>query len=307
MNALLRLAGWLIALALVALPVVAVLRGWIATDHWPLTRLRASGDFERVDPAQVRSTLAPFARRGFFGVDLRGAQSAVAGLPWVEQAEVRKRWPDVLEVHIVEHRAFAHWGRDRLLSERGRLFSARGGRVPAGLPRLGGPDARVGEVVDLYQQSRELFAPVGMSVRAVELDPRGSWSVTLLDRARGNAATRVVVGRNEARARIGRFVRLLPNLLANPERRIERADLRYTNGFALTWAAMPASSERGPAAEARRPAPAPAPVPGAEAAARPLSEPIRPAHAFAQGLQSARHAARRLSQSRPLTSIPGIS
>jgi cell division protein FtsQ len=31
-------------------------------------------------------------------------------------------------------------------------------------------------------------------------------------------------------------VRLLPQLMTNPERRIERADLRYTNGFALVWA-----------------------------------------------------------------------
>ena len=238
MNAMLRLAGWLLALALVALPVVAVLRGWIATDHWPLTRLRASGDFERVDPVQVRRALAPYAKRGFFGVDLNAAQSAVAALPWVEQAEVRKRWPDVLEVRVVEHRPFARWGRDRLLSQRGVVFAARGADVPAALPQLAGPDTRVREVVDLYQQSRELFGPMGMNVRAVELDARGSWSVTLLDRTHAGAATRVVVGRNEARARIGRFVRLLPQLLAHPERRIERADLRYTNGFSLTWQAV---------------------------------------------------------------------
>jgi hypothetical protein len=80
-----------------------------------------------------------------------------------------------------------------------------------------------------------LFAPVGMNVEAVVVDPRGSWSLTLLDRAHGTP-TQVVVGRSEARARIGRFVRLLPQLMTNPERRIERADLRYTNGFALVWA-----------------------------------------------------------------------
>jgi cell division protein FtsQ len=35
-----------------------------------------------------------------------------------------------------------------------------------------------------------------------------------------------------------RFAALLPNLLAqNSTRRLQRADLRYTNGFALTWAA----------------------------------------------------------------------
>lgn len=235
MNAMLRLVAWLVAVALVALPVVAVLRGWIGAEQWPLRTLRAQGEFDYVDAAQVRATLLPHARRGFFAVDLQAAQAAVAALPWVERADVRKRWPDVLEVRISEHRPYAHWGSDRLLSQRGRLFAARGAKVPAGLPKLGGPEARVREVVELYQQSRELFAPVGMTVEGVSLDPRGSWSVRLLDRAHGGAPTQVTVGRSEARARIGRFVRLLPQLLVNPGRRIERADLRYTNGFALTW------------------------------------------------------------------------
>ena len=47
---------------------------------------------------------------------------------------------------------------------------------------------------------------------------------------------------------------LLPQLLATPGRRIELADLRYTNGFALTWAAVPQAG----AAPARPPVARPA-------------------------------------------------
>ncbi|WP_119717310.1 cell division protein FtsQ/DivIB [Cognatilysobacter tabacisoli] len=234
MSAMLRLVGWLLAVALVALPVVAVLNGWIGAGHWPLTRLRASGEFERVDAAALRETLLPYARSGFFAVDLAAAQAAVSTLPWVETAEVRKRWPDVLEVRVVEHRPFAHWGRDRLLSEHGRLFAAKGASVPGNLPQFDGPDARVGEVVALYNESRALLAPVGIDVRAVELDPRGSWSLRL------DNGAQVVVGRSEARARLARFVRLMPQLLGQQEQRLVRADLRYTNGFALSWTAAPA-------------------------------------------------------------------
>ena len=43
MNALLRILAWLLAVALVALPVVAVLNGWVGAGHWPLSRLRANG------------------------------------------------------------------------------------------------------------------------------------------------------------------------------------------------------------------------------------------------------------------------
>jgi cell division protein FtsQ len=242
-NVLLRLLGWLIAIALVALPVVAVLNGWIGAQRWPLTTLRATGEFERVDTALLRATLLPYAKRGFFAVDLDRAQAAVAKLPWVETAEVRKRWPDVLEVHVTEHRPYARWGRDRLLSEQGRLFAARGVEVPPSLPQFAGPVTRTADVVELYRDASALFAPTGVPVRTVALDPRGSWTLVL-----GNGIE-VVVGRNEARARLARFVRLMPRLLEQPAQQLVRADLRYTNGFSLTWTPMkPAPASAAPAA-----------------------------------------------------------
>lgn len=229
MSALLRLCGWLLAVALVLLPVVAVLEGWIGADRWPLRTLRVHGAFDRVDEAKLRETLLPFAQSGFFAVELRDAQDAVARLPWVERAEVRKRWPDVLEVTVVEHRPFARWGDDRLLSDHGRLFPAEGIEVPAGLPHLSGPDGRAGEVVALYNEARALFAATGLDVEQVVLDARGSWTLGL------TGGARVLVGRHDARARLARFARIAPRLLDDAERPLARADLRYTNGFAIAW------------------------------------------------------------------------
>ena len=115
MNAALRILTWLLALALVALPVVAVVNGWIGAERWPLSKLRVQGELARVQPAQLQAAVLPYARRGFFAVRLEEAKRAVEQLPWVERAEVRKRWPDVLEVRITEHKPFARWGKDRLL------------------------------------------------------------------------------------------------------------------------------------------------------------------------------------------------
>jgi len=229
MTAVLRILAWTLALLLVTLPVVAIVNGWIGADHWPLRTLRVEGRLQRVDAGRLRATVLPYASRGFFAVRLGDAQAAVARLPWVERAEVRKRWPDILEVRIVEHRPFARWGRDRLLSQHGQLFPSQGAGVPNGLPLLDGPDSRVADVVALYNESRALFAPGGIDVRAVALDPRGSWSLQLSN------GTDVIVGSSEARLRVTRFARLLPQLLSQKQLPLTRADLRYTNGFALSW------------------------------------------------------------------------
>lgn len=250
MNPLLRALAWLLAIALVLAPVVALVNGWLGAQRWPLRTLRVSGEFQRVDAQRVRAVLQPFARHGFFAVPLAQAQAAVAALPWVEQAEVRKRWPDVLVVRVVEHRPFARWGAKHLLSERGRLFPATGVRIPAELPALDGPDGRVAEVVAVYNESRALFAPSASEVRAVALDARGSWTLRL------GSGTQVVLGRSDTRPRMQRFARLLPQLLAQHRQSLLRADLRYTNGFALSWANSrePADATKAPAAADERPA-----------------------------------------------------
>ena len=112
--------------------------------------------------------------------------------------------------------------------------------MPQGLPQLGGPDARVADVVALYNESRALFAPIGCDVRAARARSRAA-----AGRWRWTTAPQVVVGRSEARARLGRFARLLPQLLAQQtQRRCERADLRYTNGFALTLGAAAGAGGR---------------------------------------------------------------
>ena len=126
---------------------------------------------------------------------------------------MRKRWPDVLEVRIVEHRPFARWGDDRLLSEHGRAVPvARRAQCRTDLPLLDGPDARVADVVALYNESRALFAPGGIDVRALKLDRARQLVAAAVQRHRraSSAAARRACA-------LTRFARLLPQLLSQKQ------------------------------------------------------------------------------------------
>jgi cell division protein FtsQ len=243
MNAAVRFLAWSIALLLVALPVVAILNGWLAADRWPIERLRLTAEYQRVTGEQVRGAVASQLGRGFFAVDLADVQRSVAALPWVDRVEVRKRWPDLIEITVHEHRAFARWGADRLLSDHGALFTAPGLEQVQGLPQLDGPDARVQEVVALFTEAQRTFSGTQLAVRGVRLSARGSWSLTLADGAR------IVIGRAEPAPRLQRLVRYLPQLLQGEARAFDRIDLRYTKGFAVRWlpAAEPTSTTQNAA------------------------------------------------------------
>jgi len=229
-----RTLTWLTALTLITLPVIAVVNGWIGSERWPLSTVRiepAPGQtmLERTDLALLRDTLTPFAEQGYFAISLEAAQQALSEVPWVESVRLRKYWPDILDIQISEHRPFAYWGEDQVLTEQGKLFSAEGVPLPDGLPHLGGPDARAADVVRLYITTRALFARAGLDVERLTLDARGSWQFSL------SSGTEVILGREDTPRRLRRFARMLPGLLAQSPHSLQRADLRYSNGFALLW------------------------------------------------------------------------
>lgn len=225
-----RLMVWCVALALCVLPLVALLNGWFASERWPLRQLRLTADYHRVDAEAVRAAVVPHLGAGFFAVSLESIHDAVAALDWVDRVEVRKQFPDRIELSIREHQPFAVWNDGRLLSVTGKLFPMPEGGAPDDLPTFEADPRRVKEVVRVYRMLRDAFADEGATVRSVRLSARGSWSFKL------DTGATVMVGRGDPEQRVQRFAPLLSELVQHDARVLERADLRYANGFALRWA-----------------------------------------------------------------------
>lgn len=257
-QVLLRLFAWLLALGLLALPVVGVLNGSFASERWPLRRLDLQAEQLRVDPAQVQMVVARHAGAGFFALSLAALRAELAALPWVESVHVRKRWPDTVSVRLLEYQPYAVWSDRALVSRSGALFQVPGIAAITGLPRLSGPDHEVAQVVNFHARAVRELEPVGLSVLATALSDRGSWTLEL------DGGARVVLGRELAAERLQRFAASIEPLLHSRQDDVLRhADLRYPNGFALAWQPV-ADDAIGEPGEAG--APAADPVPAAAAA-----------------------------------------
>lgn len=228
-TAIQRLLAWAIALTLVALPVVGLLNGWYAADRWPVRQLELQAEFANVSAEQIRTAAAPAIGVGFFAVDLAGVQKSVAQLPWVEKVEARKRWPDTLVLRIYEQRPYAHWGSDRLINREGQLFQVPGASEIQGLPRLDGPDERIGDVIAFHSAVLTEAGGSGLNVSGISLSARGSWTVHL------DSGASIIVGNEHAQERLRRFVQLYPRVAASGRGAFEYVDLRYSNGFAMKW------------------------------------------------------------------------
>ena len=202
------------------------LGGWHDARHWPIRWLEVSGDLERLTAAQVRAAVAEQARRGFFAVNVDKARAEVEALPWVGRAHVSRHWPDALQISVSEQQAVARWKGHALVSRSGELFEVAGTGGMQGLTRLYGPEGSEAAVFERWQQMRVRLAPQGLEIRYLELDPRGAWRLELV------GGLELLLGREGVSTRLERFLSIRSDLRGLA--RIERIDLRYPNGLAIT-------------------------------------------------------------------------
>ena len=225
------------ALAIVAaVLLVAIAVVWLSRQ--PLFTIRAiaiDGDVARNSVSTIRANAAPRLAGNFLTMDLGAVRRAFESVPWVRRAVVRRVWPNRLRVQLEEHRPVALWGSEtgseKLVNSFGEVFEANLGDVEDDdLPRLAGPDGSSAHALAMLGRIETALAPLGARVSTLALSSRGSWRVTLDNRAvleLGRGSDDDVV------ARAVRFVATLGKVTERFQRPLEYADLRHQDGYAV--------------------------------------------------------------------------
>lgn len=198
------------------------------------------GTLVRVSAAHLEGVVRGELAGTFFTMNLEGARTSLARIPWVRNVALRRQWPPKLEVTIEEHAPYARWNDAGLVNAQGEVFVAG---YDGELPRLEGSDGRAAEVVARCREWSEALAPLALAVAIVRLSPRGGWHVTAIGASR---TLTLELGREEPTARLARFVTVYERTigaLARAGTSIGYVDLRYRNGFA---ARVPGFRERAP-------------------------------------------------------------
>lgn len=220
-------AGALTALALMVFAVAAMLL-LLRSDMFPLREMTVRGGLAHTTRAQIEQAAHERVRGNFFAVDLAQVRAALESLPWVRRVEVRRVWPDRLEVTLEEHVALARWAGGGLVNVQGERFA---GASDDTLPQFAGPAGSEAEVTRRYRRFVEILAPLARAPERVALSTRYAWRLRLDD------GLAIELGRDApadaVETRLARLVAAWPQTLARMPARHEHIDLRYPNGFAL--------------------------------------------------------------------------
>ena len=200
---------------------------------FPLREVVVTHPVQQVTSAQIEQAARASLVGNFFTVDLDGVRAAFEKLPWVRHAEVRRRWPDAVELDLEEHVAVARWrqpdGESRLVNREGEVFAAASEQV---LPTFAGPEGSAPEVLARYREFGQALAKIGRRAETIVLSRREAWQLRLDD------GLLLELGRDEDKhpltERMARFVSYYPAALAKVQVAAGGVvDMRYPNGFAL--------------------------------------------------------------------------
>ena len=227
----------LLILSATAAALAGALVWLVRVPSLPLRQVVFAEELQHTRRAEIEQVLPGLLKGNFFSVNLETVRGELERLPWVRKVELRRVWPERLEVKVEEHRPVARWGegRDELVNSFGEVFAATAPEADVGmLPLLYGPQGTAPEVLKRYGQFVGIFKALEQRPVQVKLSPRLAWQVKL-----GNGML-VEMGREQQKsavsARLQRFVAFYPELVARQLAQPAVVDLRYPNGFAMRGA-----------------------------------------------------------------------
>lgn len=191
-----------------------------------------AGNLSQAQLSSLQATVKPLGEMQFLTVDLNGIHRVVSELSWVESVSVRRDWQNAAVITVVPRQAVANFGSQYLLDAGGQVF------VPADEHELMNKSLvnlysrHLEDAEQMMQQTRrvnEWFADFGLVAQDVTLTARHTWLI------RFNNGLRVVVDRENTEQKLYSLATLLKRDLAADLPKIQAVDLRYKNGFAITW------------------------------------------------------------------------
>lgn len=195
----------------------------------------------RIREDEVRAALGVYPGEYLFGPDMREAQIKVQRLSWVDDAMVRRLWPNRIVVHIIEREPVALWqenGRVKVVDSAGLIIEAAAAEDFSGLPLVVGKNAapNAQEIYDALAQSPQVAARLSAIIRIADR----RWDIALKD-----GAPRLMLPENGAKEALA----LIEDMQASHrvlDLDLESIDLR-NSGRAVLRPRAAARSKRGAA------------------------------------------------------------
>lgn len=221
-----RIAALIGAILLI---LVATFQGNDSPDTWfAIKEIKIKGDLKYTSEDQLKLDYSSLLDQSLLAVSMSDVLSVVLSSEWVASAEIRKVWPNTLQVLVHEHTPLAYWGDRQLISTSAAVFEPKS--VPKmSLPKLYGPADSSDIVLEQFGLMSQALTSTSLRILVLTLEARGAWNVTFAN------GISVKLGREAVLERLQRFIAVYKSDLSGRIEKITSVDARYPHGVAVGW------------------------------------------------------------------------
>lgn len=205
---------------------------WIASlgvKRIPIKFVRTEGVFQYLSKDEIKTALQPLVMSSFFDADMQAIHKAVLELTWVDSVTVKRVWPDAIDIKIREKKPYVRWGQHGLVSTRGELITPKNMEPFESLPILQGPELQQVKTLEIMKGVNTALADQSMKMAEFTINDRWAWKIKL------TTGLEILLGRNEQLKKLQRFLKTLEVLGQQQVESMAIVDLRYPNGYAVSW------------------------------------------------------------------------
>jgi cell division protein FtsQ len=197
----------------------------------PIKYVRTEGVFQYLSKDEIKTALEPLVKTGFFDANVHVIHDAVSALPWVESVTVKRVWPDAIDIKVRERKPFVRWGEKSLVSDQGVVFTPKSVEPFGDLIVVTGPEQQHVKVLEIMKGVKTALADQSLELAEFSINNRWAWKFKLAN------GLEVLLGRDEQLKKLQRFLKTLTVLPQEQIDAMEVVDLRYPNGYAVSWKA----------------------------------------------------------------------
>ncbi len=248
-------SGWvaLLGRSLLALLLILFVADWLLQpDNFQIEEIVVHGASGDTGGEQVKNVVKNALDGNFFSISLERLESEVEKLPWVLSASLRRQWPSTIIINVVKAELVARWGTDKWLSFSGEpvLLQANDKFDHSDLVQLNGHEDQINVVWEAFQQWSGKFASIGLSLDELSLSSTGLLEFGISLGALGlqsdlynpdgqtadtDSSVTMIVELENSGMRVQRFLDALDQQFLARFLEMESVDLRYPNGFTISW------------------------------------------------------------------------
>lgn len=179
----------------------------------------------------LKSTMGDQAAGNYFNADIQSMRNIALSLSWIDEVSLVRDWQRGIVITALPKKAVAKFGTERLVDAEGQVFVPVDSAITdkQHLVTLQGNKGQAPVIMQQMQQVNQWFAPLGIKVEDIILTPRMTWLIRFDD------GLRVIVDNENTAQKLLNLSQLLGNQLSQQRDKIQSVDLRYKNGFTITW------------------------------------------------------------------------